>query len=210
MDKSNKFIELIKNSVSKIFSNKPLNESKEDVGSDIDWSANEDTIVIKKADYESLINENFNKTEVIKNMELKTKEAQSIIDCFEDTFSMILKKDFLGNKFQSYKEKSYSFRKLEEEIEKLKTNESRLKSHIQALKRDLLIQEKKLATYMHITTEKLKIYSEKFYNEERENKILMMKIDEYEFNNKDLSCDILLKCKELAEVIEYCKLLYQL
>lgn len=207
MARQNKFFKAIQDSFSQLFANNISESSNSSVNDSISWSANDETITVKKVDYEALQNDNFNKTEIIKQLKRKDEENQTLIDDYENTFNTIATKDLKSGKFRNPKNNSYSARKLLDEIEKLKSSEDRLRSHVQALKRDSLLDEQKHVQAMSLKDKEMEFLKIKIEDIGREIQELKNRVDELLFTNKEVSLALEKKCKELAEALELCKIL---
>ncbi|ELA41730.1 uncharacterized protein VICG_01234 [Vittaforma corneae ATCC 50505] len=103
------------------------------------WSDGKEAICIKKSEYDSLQMEIFNQTEIIKKLKRMNEESQSVINDYENTFEALS----LASNLSRDCSKGTTTKNAIVELEKLRSNEQRLKSHIQALKRDLLLCEEK-------------------------------------------------------------------
>lgn len=139
MSAPNKIFQLLKNAF--------MSKSEEDtsdiptntIDSSSKWSDSKETVCIKKSEYDSLQMELFNQTEIIKKLKRMNEESQSVINDYENTFEALSLASNL-NKASSW---GNTTNNAIAEIERLRSNEQRLKSHIQALKRDLLISEER-------------------------------------------------------------------
>lgn len=213
MDTPRKMLEYVKRSFSTLSSFIRPGESgtavesfMEKADSSLKWSAENETMVIKKSEYEGMQTELFNKTEVIKKFKAKESDYQSLIKEYESTILETLKSENPQN-ISVLDTKLNVIERYEDELSKLRASENRLKSHIQALKRDLLMTERK-AENIEDTLEQRIVFlnteCESIKNELRQEKLIRNKL---EFENKEIKDDLVRRCEELAELIEYCRYL---
>lgn len=204
----NKIIKYVKNSISNIFSDISVEESIDSITNEsMKWSANSDTLMVNKMDYEALKNDHFNQTEIIKRLTRRNEENISLIHDYENTFSMVLQKDLVSTRVLNKQSIPYSHRKMEDEIERLKCTEQRMKSHIQALKKELIVEETKNKAALEDFKDEILLLRAEKDDLLAKIKIFAKKIEELEFKNKDSQIEIEIKCKELAEAIEYARML---
>ena len=144
METTKKIVKYVKDSVANISGIIAGNRAEEEINimnHSFEWSNNNETILVKKCEFEAMQNEIFNQTEVIKRFKHKETEYQSIAQDYEDTLAMMLKKDQTGKEVEHID--IGLGKKYEDDIARLKCAEERYKSHIQALKRDLMLAEEK-------------------------------------------------------------------
>ena len=161
------------------------------------WSDKDDTVILKKCEFESLKNELFDQTQIIKKLKLRDSENKSLISEYEHSLASIGVNDRSSI--------ALSKEKMEEEIERLRSNESRLKSHIRALKRDLVFFEEEKENEEH--SQKLALDGLKTSNEELQNdlKKKKAKIQELLFENEKLKVSLTKRCEELVELSVICQ-----
>ncbi|KAI5148183.1 hypothetical protein ENBRE01_0171 [Enteropsectra breve] len=171
------------------------------------WSAdNEDTIIIKKIEFEELKDTIHKQYEEIKKCKYKEDEFKSIIEDYEGTFTSMLKRELgRGSGTKNVEAQVNNMNKYEDEILRLKTNEERLKSHIQALQRDLLMNEEK--NEQMETAFENRIETLRTENTDLRKDLVDAKNTKSTLNRKNLELKLELdkKCEDLAKLIEICK-----
>lgn len=95
------------------------------------------TVVLERQTYEELSGILKEQTKEIEQLRELNRERDSLIHEYEETFTLVLRKDLEKMAEQNNENK------LEEEIRKVKSNEERMRSHIRALTRDLNASEEK-------------------------------------------------------------------
>lgn len=207
MHTPNKLVKFVKDSFSGLFANSSSDTASQLADSSTIWSGNSETVCVKRSEYESLQNEVLSQTETIKRLKRKDEENQSLIHDYENTFSMVLQKDLERTKSRLLLGESGSLARMEQEIEKLRSSEQRLKSHIQALKRDLVLAEEKNEAEQELHEKQAQSLTAELERERDMNKAARMRIDELSFSNKEYRMNLEKKCEELAEVVALCRLL---
>ncbi|KAI5173388.1 hypothetical protein PAEPH01_1937 [Pancytospora epiphaga] len=106
----------------------------------------EGTVVIRREEFEDMRNELSGQAEAIKRLRTHEEEYISKIQEYEAMFTEVLRKELFNKKGVSEASKEevdlHALRSsYEKEIMRLKSMEDRLKSHVNALKRDLIAAE---------------------------------------------------------------------
>ena len=161
------------------------------------WSDKDDTVILKKCEFESLKNELFDQTQIIKKLKLRDSENKSLISEYEHSLASIGVNDRSSI--------ALSKEKMEEEIERLRSNESRLKSHIRALKRDLVFFEEEKENEEHSpkrASDGLTPSTEEIKKDLNKKKA---KIQELLFENEKLKVSLTKRCEELVELSVICQ-----
>lgn len=206
MEASKKIVSYVKNSLSTIGSMlAPCSPDTEVHPTDnsLEWSNNNDTIIIKRAELESMQAEMFECSETIKKLKRRDTENQSQIQDYETMFTKFLKKNIDRN--DTLEELIPTIReKYENEITKLRSSEDRLRSHVQALKRDLVAAEQKSENIEDNLEQRL-IFLKK-ENDTLKDELNRVDYENKQLNstNKELKMILESKCEELTEVIAYC------
>jgi len=248
MGSSKKFVDIIKDSVNTIKNmiSHP-NKRPESESESLRWSDANNTVVIKQSEYEKLHHEITEQSNTIKRLKYKEDEYRSTIQDYENTFTMVLQRDFgrslqqngdtakrkctdeysrnIGGNGHGYESCNRDQDKLEQEtgrrdtttakrttdeitsLVSLRANEERLKSHIQALKRELFVTEEKQEKSQEEWEKKEETYKMKIgellkaIDREKEEKIGCI------YENKEMKFFVEKKNKEIAELIEICRCL---
>lgn len=209
MYEPNKFAKFIKDSIMSIFTGIENSESftKNNDTLSTNWSLESDKISINKIDYESLLQDNLNKTEIIEKLKKKSKEDDTLLLEYENTFNNIIEKGIGNNKNKGIKEGSFTFKKQKEEIERLKFSEERLKSHIKALKKEIITEKQNLENQNNLINEEFKNLKKEKEKILIENKNLKKQVEELIFENRENKILLDHKVKELVELVEITKIL---
>ncbi len=203
MDGTKKIINIIKNSLANLSSfllPKVTKRKHSGEGKSLTWSNNDDTVVIKRTDYESLQTELFEREEMIKRLKKIKDEKDTQIHEYEGMFTKFLKKKIETNYTPDNIKK-----RIENEMAIYRANENRLRSHIQALKRDLIISEEKRET-VEDEMEQNKIHlQKKIENLLNNEKKYLNEFNKLILENQRLKQELEDKCKKIIELLEYCK-----
>lgn len=194
MNTPNKIGKFLKDKLSQIFTLDSKQNS--DLEKSSEWSNKDETIILKRCDYECLKNELLDQTQIIKRLKVRDLENKSLISEYEHSFVSL----GLNNKGTI----STSKEKMEQEIEKLRSNESRLKTHIKALKRELvfLSEEKENQEACQLKAlEDMKSMNEGLQNNIKKYKL---RIQELMFENEELKMSITKSSEELVELGVVC------
>ena len=124
MDNQSKLGKFLKDSISSIFKRKT--SEKESKSSD--WSNVDETVVIKKEEYNSLQLDLFDKTQIIKKLKTKDESNKTIISDYERSLvTLKYKEDKESGKSNNENNLFWNSQKMENEIEKLNNNKLMLK-----------------------------------------------------------------------------------
>lgn len=160
----------------------------------------EETVMVKRSDHERSCSELTSSRAVIEDLKRREEEYSRMLKNYDATLTYVLERN----------EKEKALLEgvvMNEEIERLKSNEYRLKSYIQALKRDLFASEDKIESLQRVNNERMEFLAKqveeikRMYEEEKEKvSCLSKKLNELEnaFGAR---------CKEMVELVEYCKYL---
>lgn len=210
MEASKKLISYVKSSISGIGSILSSRKPQASAEVSLEWSNNNDTVVIKRCEYECMQTDLLNQTEMIKRLKRKEEENQSLLQDYEGMFTMVLKKDLslprhpAGSAAEGLPRITERY---ENELAKLRSNEERLKSHIQALKRDLVASEERAENIEDCLEQKMIFLknendslAEALQNERQ-------RCAELEAAGGELRSALEKRCSEMAEVVAYCRYL---
>lgn len=199
MTTPNKIGKYLKETISSFFKEDSVEFERIDGFSDksSSWSDKDETVVVKRAELESLQSELFEQTQIAKKLKTRDLENKSLISEYEASLISLGVNDKHGVVL--------SREKMENEIERLKSNESRLKSHVQALKRDLISAEQNIKikeNSQNANADKLKNSYEDLQNALKRKD---SQIQELLFANEELKFSLKKRCEELIELGEICK-----
>lgn len=164
------------------------------IGEHPKWSDSKESLLVKKTEYESLQMELFNQTEVIKRLKKRDEESFSMIKEYENAFKT------LGKSSIYLEGENYIV-----ELEKLKSNEQRLKSHIKALKRDLMFCEEKAEneiSYRDQLIDNMKAEEERLSSVVKKQGLT---IQELKFSNTEMKLKLEKSSESLIELASICK-----
>jgi predicted nucleic acid-binding Zn-ribbon protein len=209
MEASKKIARYIKNSLSAVGSllapGSPEAEARPADGS-AEWSNNNDTVIIKRAELESMQTELFECGEAIKRLRSRDIENQSQIQDYEAMFTKFLRRSIgrgeaPGEPLPSAREK------YEDEIARLRSSEDRLRSHVQALKRDLVAAEER-SEHIGDSLEQ-RLASLRIENDALEDELRAVDYESKRLSlaNEELKAALERGREELVEVIAYCRYL---
>ncbi|CAD25681.1 hypothetical protein [Encephalitozoon cuniculi GB-M1] len=163
-------------------------------------SSGDETVVLKRSDHERLCEELESSMAMIEELKRKEREHGRMLKNYDTTLAYVLERN---EKEKALLESTI----MSEEIERLRSNEYRLKTYIQALKRDLFASEDKMESLRRANNEKIEALSEqaeeiKRMYEEQKRKASCL-------SNKvaGLESALRVRCEEMVEVVEYCKYL---
>lgn len=129
-----------------------VNESGKSLDNSLEWSREDDgngTVVVRAADYEQMQCElSANKT-VIEELRRKERESEKMLRNYDRTLTYVLEERRNKGTCVSGEDGG------SEEISRLRHSEQRLKSHVQALKKDLFISEERAEAFKQIAKEKI-------------------------------------------------------
>lgn len=163
------------------------------------WSDNDDTVIIKRMEYESIQTDLFECEETIKKLNKIKNEKEMQIQEYEGMFTKFLKKKIEMNEIMPFSKSR------EDKISICKSNENRLRSHIQALKRDLIIAEERAERAEDKMEQASICYQKKIdYLVENQTKY-KNEIYKLAVENEKSKKEIEDKCKKILELVEYCK-----
>lgn len=161
-----------------------------------------ETVVIKKNEYDKLLNElSFSRMQN-NNYKIKEREYIRIKNDYDKTLSYLLE-----NNQTIIKENPSNDQQIiiENDLNRLRAAELRLKSHIKALKKDLFDSEQKSDAFKCIAMSDMEVLKQE--NLSLKNNINKQKEKNMELNNKIRRLEDILqnRCEESIELIEYCK-----
>lgn len=199
MNKSNRLIKFFKDKLTQIFQRSP---KKDEPSLMSNWDYKDDSILIPKRELEEMETELLLKTDTIKKLKTSNACNQSLIEDYENTFERLSFVDFSpGPKIIIKSSKVL----LEDELQKLRSREDRLKSHIKALKRDLYVMKQecdaKIEAKDTIINNQNKEIEDKDFIIKKQSSI----IQELSIANTNLKYQIDSKCCEPLELVEVCK-----
>lgn len=149
MDTPRKIAQYVRTSLSSVgslFSPSSPDITVEPVDGLSDGLGADDTVVIGRAEYEEMQCRLSERAETIKRLRSNEDEHLSRIQEYEAMFTEVLKKEILGARGSLLKEDGPEAeplqRRHEDEISRLRSSEDRLKTHIHALRRDLIAAER--------------------------------------------------------------------
>lgn len=164
----------------------------------------DDTVVIRRAEYEGMQSELSGQAEAIRHLRSHEDEHLSRIQEYEAMFTEVLKREILGRRSpgalpgEDSAESEMLRKRCEDEISRLRSSEDRLKSHIHALKRDLIAAEQaaeetedRLKRELYMQNEAAGRLAERLQAAERE-------INGLAGENESLRAALKKKCEEVA------------
>ncbi|WEL39095.1 hypothetical protein PFJ87_07g01750 [Encephalitozoon hellem] len=160
----------------------------------------EEVVVMKRSDHERSCSELASSKTMIEDLKRKEEEYSRMLKNYDATLTYVLERN---EKEKALLESIV----MNEEIERLRSNEYRLKSYIQALKRDLFASEDKIEALQRVSNERIEFLAGKveeikgMYEEERK------KVSSLSKKLSELESDFGTKCEEMVELVEYCKYL---
>ncbi|ADM11907.1 uncharacterized protein Eint_071460 [Encephalitozoon intestinalis ATCC 50506] len=159
-----------------------------------------ETIVLKRSDYEKTCSELASSRTMIEDLKKKEEECNRMLRNYDATLTYALERN---EKEKILLESTI----MNEEIERLKSNEYRLKSYIQALKRDLFASEDKMESLRKANNERIEFLvgqveeAKGMYEEEKR------KVSYLSKRLNELEDAFGVRCREMVELAEYCKYL---
>lgn len=171
-------------------------------GHSLDWQANDETVILKRAEFESLQTELFECAETIKRLKRADQEKTSQIQEYETMFTTFLKK-----RIGEYESPSAHREGSEDELSKLRASEDRLRSHVSALKRDLIAAESRadeLEDRLGMVMERSADGAAALEDELRQAKSQALGLG---IENGRLRALLHRRSVDLTELVEYCKYL---
>lgn len=222
MEQTKKIVKYISDSISNlssiIFNSSTQNEDEIEINAinsltSQEWSKDnvcDETIIIKKNDYDKLLSEISYTRIQLNNYKIKEREYTRMKNDYEKTVTYLLHNDKDVNNLNFInKTRQINFKNetSESEVNRYIASEMRLKSHIKALKKDLFDSEQRAETFkcMIMTDNEMlkeevvqlnkKLESEKHIKQEYQQKI------------RRLEDIIQNRCEEIVELIEYCRYL---
>lgn len=178
-----------------------------------EWSKDnvcDETIIIKKNDYDKLLSEISYTRMQLNNFKMKEREYTRMKNDYDKTVTYLLNNDRNGKHFDFVNKTRQINTKnelSENEVKRFIASEMRLKSHIKALKKDLFDSEQRAETFKcmanadkELLKEEIVQLNKKIETEKEHKKEYVQKIRRLE--------DILQnRCEETVELIEYCRYL---
>ncbi|AFN83393.1 hypothetical protein EROM_071420 [Encephalitozoon romaleae SJ-2008] len=162
--------------------------------------SDEETVIVKKSDHEKSLFELTSSRVVIEDLKRREEEYSRMLKNYDATLTYVLERN----------EKEKALLEgvvMNEEIERLKSNEYRLKSYIQALKRDLFASEDKIESLQRANNERMEFLAKQVEEirgmyEEEKGKVSCLSKKLSELENAFGA-----RCNEMVELVEYCKYL---
>ncbi|KAM0680695.1 hypothetical protein GINT2_000965 [Glugoides intestinalis] len=198
MDTPSKFVKFLKDKFSRTKGTIPPELRLNKIEEMQKWSDSKESVLVKKTEFDSLQMELFNQTEIIKRLKKRDEESFSMIKDYETVFKT------LGKSSISLEGENYIV-----ELEKVKSNEERLKSHIQALKRDLIHREEKAEneiSYKDQIIDNQKVEEERLQNIIKKQNLT---IQELTFANSEMKLKLEKNYEIMIELTSICKELLQ-
>lgn len=168
-------------------------------GEALEWSKEDngnETVVLRKSEYEQLQSELSQQREAIVRLRRKEDECDKKLRNYDRTLSYVLEKR--GEPREEWDD---------EETSRLRHSEQRLKSHVQALKKDLFVSEDRAEAFRQIAKERI---------DELLGEVQMLRTQCVEerrrvgmLSDKLVRLENVLEtaCEEGVEAVEYCKYL---
>lgn len=151
------------------------------------------SVVLKRTDYERLCSELSSSRAMMEALKRKEEECSRMLSNYDATLTYVLERN---EKERILLESTV----MSEEIERLKSKEHRLRSYIQALKRDLFANEDKMESLRKASEEKIESLAREVEGERSKVSLLGKKL-------KEIEASLGTRCSEMVELIEYCKYL---
>ncbi|KAI4292039.1 hypothetical protein PAPHI01_1313 [Pancytospora philotis] len=164
-----------------------------------------DTVVLKRVEYESMQDELQEQSQTIKRLKGREEASLSQIQEYEAMFTEVLKKE-IGRKSDAGDcDASFEKVKCEGEIERLRASEERLKSHIRALEKDLVDSEAKAEATSEELCDRISALESRVGEALSRLQSMHAASEGLCAENQSLKAELKKKCEQLAELLGYCE-----
>ncbi|WUR03235.1 uncharacterized protein VNE69_04063 [Vairimorpha necatrix] len=165
----------------------------------LEWSKDnvcDETIIIKKSDYDRVLSElSFSRMQN-NNYKIKEREYTRLRNDYDKTLTLLTNSQHINNNIIE-----------DNDLDRLRSTELRLKSHIKALKKDLFESEQRSDAFKCIAQSEMENMREEIRRLERQNNQEREEKEKLESKIKRLEDILQNRCEENIELLEYCKYL---
>lgn len=163
------------------------------------WSETKESVNVKKAEYDSMQRELFEKTEIIKRLTKENEENRTILNEYGTAFEIFTQH---GSKADGILERN---KRAVNELERVKSSEERLRTHVQALKRDLLISENRLEEAVAGRQQVIETMQDEAERQRMEIKTKNEKINELSYATSQARIEMMKMEEKIIELIAICR-----